>query len=283
MSAARQADLAGGRAHLLRPASLLLFVAIVLAVIAGVAWQYGWHGPLFFQETAADAQAHLESADLMLRSGQYTAARRQIAPVLREPDGPLYRQARLLQWRIDKTETLAIPADSPKREAALRSLRPQLAGLYAMGSWPLAQWQAFARDAYALGAYDLSAQAWLAAARADPHEREADQLAAAHAWAAGSQPAKAGALLLQLAAQSQDSARAKRWFLQGIRWIQGGKGAEAALQGAQSTLQRLPQLWQDHEVLLAMAELALSAGRPQLAAEWLRRELLRKAPGRKMS
>ena len=283
MSTARQADQAGGRAHLLRPASLLLFVAIVLAVIAGVAWQYGWHGHLFFQESAADARAHLESAELMLRSGQYSAAQRQIAPVLRDPHGPLYRQARLLQWRVAKTQALAIPADSPQRQAAMLSLRPQLAALYALGAWPLAQWHVFARDAFALGAYDLSAQAWLEASKLEPQQRSVDFLAAAQAWAAGNQPAKAGALLLQLAAQSHDSERAKHWFLQGIRWVEGGKGAEAALQVAQSTLQKLPQLWQDHEVVLAMAELALSADRPQLAAQWLHRELLRNVPSEKRS
>ncbi|MEY2342364.1 hypothetical protein AB4090_09685 [Acidithiobacillus sp. IBUN Pt1247-S3] len=282
MSTAPERDRLANQARLLRPASVLLFVAIVLAVIFGVAWQYGWHGRLFFQESAADARAQLESAELMLRSGQYPAAQRQIAPILRDPRGPMYRQARLLQWRIAKTQALAIPADSPARQAAMLALRPQLAGLFALGDWSVDQWQGFAQDAFALGAYELSAQAWSEAAKLDPQQRTANMLAAVRAWAAGNQPAKAGDLLLQLAEQSQNGAQQKAFFLRGLAWLEGGKGAESALQAGQATLQKLPALWHDHDVVLSMARLALSAGRPELAAQWLHRELLRAAPVKKM-
>ncbi len=273
--------LASSQTHLLRPASLLLFVAVVLAVIIGVAWQYGWHGRLLFQESAADARAQLESAELMLSSGQYPAAQRQIAPLLRDPHGPMYRQARLLQWQIATTRALAIPAASPARQAALLALRPQLAGLFALGAWPVAQWQDFAQQAFAIGAYELSAQAWLQAARLDPQQRSANLLAAVRAWAAGNQPAKAGDLLLRLAEQSEYGAQQKAFFLRGLAWLEGGKGAEAALRAGQTTLQKLPALWQDHAVVLTMARLALSADRPRLAAQWLQRELLRAAPAKK--
>ena len=281
MSTVPERDAAGGQTRLLRPASLLLFVLIVLAVLAGVAWQYGWHGRIAFQESSADARAQLESAELMLRSGQYAAAERQIAPILGDPQGPMYRRACLLQWQIAKTRTLAFPPHSSARRTAMLALRPQLAALFTLGSWSAQQWRGFAQDAFALGAYELSAEAWSEAAKRQPSQRASDLLAAARAYAAGDKAAQGGQILLQLAEESAEEAQQKAFFLRGIVWLEGGAGARVALRSGQATLQKIPALWQDSQVVLVMSKLALANDHPQLAARWLHRELLRAAPAEK--
>ncbi|MEL5849846.1 MAG: hypothetical protein U7M05_10840 [Candidatus Igneacidithiobacillus chanchocoensis] len=261
--------------HLLRPASLLLFILVVLAVVFAVAWQYGWHGRLAFQESAADAQAQIEGARLMLRSGQYRGAERQLQPLLCNSAHPKYRDARILQWQIAMTEAMAQKSGSPARAHALYALRPMLRSLYTLGPWSAAQWRDFAHDAFAIGAYSLSAQAWMEAAQADPDRALADRKAAADAWAAGGDPVRGGQILLDLAVQSRDPDQAESLLVEGLRWIEGGAGAKAALVAGQAAMQRHPEWWQKRDLVLLLAHLALSAGRPKLAAQWLHAELLR--------
>ncbi len=55
----------------------------------------------------------------------------------------------------------------------------------------------------------------------------------------------------------------------------GGAGAALALTRCEAILARKPLLWQDRTIVLFMARLALAAGKPDLAARWLHRELLR--------
>ncbi len=274
MSTAPERD-GEARAHLLRPASLAVFAILVCAVVFAVAWQYGWRGGLSFYDSAGDAQAQLQGAELMLQSGQYAAALRQIAPILANSQNPRYRQARLLQWQIARTQALAIPPQSPQRRRALSHLVPILDGLLRLGGWTPAQWRSLARDAAAVGAYRLSARFWTAAAATDPGSAQEDQRQAARALVAGGDPAAGGQILLNLAAVSADPAQQRSLFLQGGAWLEGGAGAALALTRCEAILARKPLLWQDRTIVLFMARLALAAGKPDLAARWLHRELLR--------
>jgi hypothetical protein len=263
-----------GQERLLRPATLPIFVLLVLAVVLGVAWQYGWRGRGAVEESAGEARAQLQSAVLMLQSGQYVGALGQIAPVLANPHNPLYPQARLLQWRIARTRALALPPGSPLQRQAEAQLRPILKGLLAQGGWNSSQWRDLARDAFAVGAYELSAKFWLTAARVDPDNSEQDQQKAAQALAAGGDAGAAGQIFLDLAANTSDPAQRRALFLQGGRWLEGGLGAPAALTRCRALLVRRPELWQERQVVLFMARLALAADQPDLAARWLQRELL---------
>ena len=263
------------RMRLFRPASLLLFGVLVVAVIFAVAWQYGWHGRLAFSESAGDARAQIQSAALMLQSGQYRAAEEQLAPILKNPKNPLYRQAKLLQWRIARTQALAIPPQSPARQRAEAGLLPLLDGLLQLGGWTPPELRSLAKDAFAVGAYRLSAKFWIAAAKADPSFSMQGQWQAARALAAGGDAAAAGQILLDLAAKTPDPARQKALLFQGGQWLQGGAGAAVALTRCQALLARRPELWQDRQVVLFMSRLAMAAGQPALAAQWLHSELLR--------
>ena len=268
-----------GHGRLLRPAGLLLFAAAVLAVILAVAWQYGWHGGLAFRQSAAQARARLQSATLLLGSGQYRAAEAQLAPVLRDPRSRLFRAALLTRWHIELTLAFTHAPGSTPRRQAIRRLRPLLAQLLEEGRWPAAQWRRLAHEAFAIGAYALCAKAWLAAARRDPAAARPDQEAAARAWAADGRSARGGRLLLTLAAHSHDPVRQRAFFLQGMGWIEGGGGAIAALSAGRATLAHLPGLWRDHAIVLFMARLALAAGQPQRAARWLNAALEHRPPG----
>ncbi len=267
--------------RLFRPASLLLFGVLVVAVIFAVAWQYGWHGRRAFSESAGDARAQIQSATLMLQSGQYRAAKGQLAPILANPKNPLYRQARLLQWQIARTQALAIPPQSPARRRAETGLLPLLDGLLRLGGWTPPELRSLAKDAFAVGAYGLSAKFWIAAAKADPAFAPQGQWQAAKALAAGGDAAAAGQILLDLAARAPDPVRQRALLFQGGEWLEGGAGAAVALTRCQAMLARRPQLWQDRQVVLFMSRLALAAGQPALAAQWLHRELLRPEQGRK--
>jgi hypothetical protein len=258
-----------GHGRLLRPAGLLLFAAAVLAVILAVAWQYGWHGGLAFRQSAAQARARLQSATLLLGSGQYRAAEAQLAPVLRDPRSRLYRAALLTRWHIELTEAFAHAPGAAPRRRAMRRLRSLLGQLVEAGRWPAAQWRRLAREAFAIGAYALSAKAWLAAARSDPASARQDRERAARAWAADGRSAQGGRLLLALAARSHDPVRQRTFFLQGMGWLEGDGGAVAALSAGQATLAHLPGLWRDRTIVLFMARLALAAGQPQRASRWL--------------
>lgn len=266
--------------RLLRPASLGLFLVVVVAVVFGVAWQYGWHGLHAFQESAADARAQLQGAALMLRSGQYQAAEKQIAPLLADPRNPLYREGRWMQWQIAKTKTLALPPNSVARKRAVEHLQPVLLGLMHLGGWSASQWRELAQDAAAVGAYEISARAWLAAARIDPQSTE-DSRNAAAALAAGGQAAKAGQILLNLVASAPNSAAQKQLFFQGAQWLEGGAGAALALARCREVLRQQPPLWQDRQIVLFMSRLAMAAGRPELAAQWLHAQLEHKPIGEK--
>ena len=269
----------GGPGRLVRPAGLVLFAVAVLAVILAVAWQYGWHGGLGFQESSAQARARLQSATLLLGSGQYRAAEAQLAPVLRDPRSRLFRAALLTRWHIELTLAFTHAPGSTPRRQAIRRLRPLLAQLLEEGRWPATQWRRLAHEAFAIGAYALCAKAWLAAARRDPAAARPDQEAAARAWAADGRSARGGRLLLTLAAHSHDPVRQRAFFLQGMGWIEGGGGAIAALSAGRATLAHLPGLWRDHAIVLFMARLALAAGQPQRAARWLNAALEHRPPG----
>lgn len=267
------------RSRLLRPATVLFFALSVLLVVLAVAWQYGWQGRLGFHESDADARAQLQSASLMLRSGQYEAAYQQLHPLLEDPGNPLYHEGRLLQWHIAKTYALAQAPGSPARKRAMAALDVLLGTLYQEQPWTAIQWRIFAQDAFAIGAYKRSAEAWLNAAREDPASAYADKVSAARALFSGADGAAGGRILLSLASQEKNPVQQSHLFIQGVHWLEGSVGAPAALSAAENVLKKHADLWRDRQVLLLMARLAMADDKPELAARWLHARLLNKSMG----
>jgi tetratricopeptide (TPR) repeat protein len=248
-----------------------------LAVIIAIAWSYGWNGRLDFQNSSASGKARIQSAELLLKSGQYLAATQQLKPILGNPQDPVYRQAQRTQWKIDWTNTMAQPPHSLAREKAQAALVLRLDQLLKEGHWSAEDYQLFAIDAQRIGAYDQSAEAWLAAAREDPEAARQAMDSAAAAWTANGKSVKAGQLLIQIALHTDQTLMQKDYFIRGLALIQGGGGARLALSQGEKALSQLPRIAWEHDIVLMMARLALSTGQPKLAAQWLKAELERPA------
>lgn len=257
----------------LRPASIWIFVATILIVIVAIAWSYGWHGRLDFQNSSANGIARIQSAELLLRSGQYMAASKQLQPILGNPQDPVHRQAQRMQWKIDWTHAMAQSPDSLTRKKAQAALVLYLDQLLKEGGWSADDYAQFANDALRIGAYNQSAEAWLAVARENPAAAVHAMHAAAAAWTANGKSVKAGQLLLQMALHSDQASLQKDYFIRGLALIQGGGGAKLALSQGEKTLSRLPGIAKERDIVLNMARLAISAGQPKLAAQWLKAEL----------
>ncbi len=259
--------------QVLRPASIFIFIVVILAVIIAIAWSYGWNGKLDFQNSSANGKARIQSAELLLRSGQYQAASQQLKPILSRPQDPVYRQAQHMQWKIDWTNAMAQPPHSAARAAAQTALTLRLDQLIKEGHWSVKDYEHFAIDAQMIGAYDQSADAWLAVARENPEAAAQAMNSAAAAWTANGKSVKAGQLLLQMAQHNEQLSLQKNYFIRGLILIQGGGGAKLALAQGQKILSGLPRLAQQSDIVLIMARLALSAGQPKLAAQWLKAQL----------
>ena len=259
--------------YVLRPASIFIFIVVVLAVILAIAWSYGWNGKLDFQNSSANDKARIQSAELLLQSGQYQAAYQQLKPILGRPQDPVYRQAQRMQWKIDWTNAMAQPLHSAARAKAQTALALRLDQLLKEGHWSAKDYKHFAIDAQMIGAYDQSAEAWLAVARENPEAATQAMNSAAAAWTANGKSVKAGQLLLQMALHNKQTSLQKDYFIRGLALIQGGGGARLALAQGKKILSGMPQLAKEPDIVLIMARLALSAGQPGLAAQWLKAQL----------
>lgn len=259
--------------QVLRPASIFMFIVVILAVILAIAWSYGWNGKLDFKNSTANAQARIQSAELLLKSGQYQAAHQQLKPVLGNPQDPAYQQAQRMQWKIDWTNAMAQPPHSAARAKARATLILRLDQLLKEGHWSAKDYAQFAREARMIGAYDQSAEAWLAVARKNPEAASQAMNSAADVWTANGESVKAGQLLLQMALHNKQSALQKAYFIRGLALIQGGGGARLALTKGEKALAGLPEIAKEPDIVLMMARLALSAGQPELASQWLKAQL----------
>ncbi len=260
----------------LKPASLLLFVLAVVLAVAGIAWDSGWRGDFSFLHSQADGTARIQTARLLLKSGQYAAAKAQLRPILAEAGTPLYRPAQLLQWRIDWSQTMALPGGSVAYQQALHRITAELRGLLSEGAWPAGQWKAFALDAWRLGAFDLSAQAWLAAARENPKGSRLDMESAARAMAAAGKVVEAGKIRLAMAEKDRNPASQTRDFMAGMAWIVSGDNPQLSLDLGRAYLSRMPALLGSPSVIQYMSSLAFAADQPRLAAKWLKAGLEKK-------
>ncbi|WP_143484184.1 hypothetical protein [Acidithiobacillus marinus] len=201
------------------------------------------------------------------------AARKQLQPILGNPQDPVYRQAQHMQWKIDWTHAMALPPASLARKRAQAALILYLEQLLKEGGWSAKEYTQFANDALRIGAYDQSAEAWLAVARKNPAVAVHAMHAAAAAWTANGKSVKAGQLLLQMALHCDQAPLQKDYFIRGLTLIQGGGGAKLALFQGEKTLSRLPGIAKEREIVLIMARLAISTGQPKQAARWLKAEL----------
>ncbi len=259
--------------RVLKPASLLLFALVVVLVVFGIAWISGWRGGFSFLHNRANDKARIQSARLLLKSGQYAAVKAQLQPMLADSRDPYHRPAQLLQWHADWTQTMAIPVGSADYQEAFHDLSAELGGLLSEGGWSAGQLKIFASDAKRLGAFDLSAQASLAAAKEDPAGSRHDMESAASALVAGGKAVEAGKIRLAMAEQDRNPAWQRRDFMAGMKWVVSGGNPKFSLELGRTYLSRMPLLLGNLDVIQYMSKLAFAADQPRLAEKWLKAAL----------
>lgn len=255
---------------------LLLFVAVSILFIF-VAMHYGWQLSQSDQDDTISAKPRIQTAQLLARSGQFSAARKQLSPLLMNRNSSSFRLAKWLSWKLNWEESMQLAIGSAARLSALKKLSDETARMIQLGGWSPAQWEFLAKSSAALGNQEASAQAWTAAAHSDPSNRIKFITHAAAFWAASGNPAKAGAIYFWLAMQTRNPNSQQRFFLQGITLSEGAIGADKTLILAQKAINKIPTLEQDTKVKLRMAQLAITAGKPQVAASLLLQALNRDA------
>ncbi|MHB8225757.1 MAG: hypothetical protein ACYDCV_09520 [Acidithiobacillus sp.] len=249
---------------------MLLLLVVVCAVALAVASIHGWQ-----PEESRDANiavalsSRLQAAKMLADSGQFAAAQEQLAPLLKDSHGAAFREVRWLSWQLQWEQTMGLPTGSAARTAAWKALQQHTQGMVSLGGWTVQEWQTIATRAAALGDLRLSASAWEEAARSYPKNALYFRQKAAGALATAGEGVKAGMIYLTLAPTEKDPALQSKFFLTGLRLIEGAVGAKVALEQGQNTLRQLPQLAKESNIVLHMASLAMAADEPKIAADIL--------------
>ena len=204
------------------------------------------------REDPGNVRIALLLAGARLGRGEIPAALHLVAPLEKHPDGAVRRSALLLH-----AEALA---DGPARAAFLA---PHLGEAWTRDE--LLRFAGFARGTKDAG-LRRAIYSKLGSLERDPE------------WFARSAREVLGEGDYRLSAELWFSARklaaspadAKRYFLEGLRTLQSGNLLAEAIAAAESNLGDLAR---DEEVILAIVQLALASGRPDLADRWMRRVL----------
>jgi hypothetical protein len=249
---------------------LLLLFVVVCAVALAVAIHHGWR-PKESRDAniAVTLSSRLQTAKILADSGQFAAAQEQLAPLLKDSRSTAFREARWLSWQLRWEQTMGLPTGSAARAAAWKALQQHTQGMVSLGGWTAQEWQTIATRAAALGDLRLSASAWEEAARSYPKNALYFRQKAASALATAGEGMKAGMIYLTLARAEKDPALQSKFFLTGLRLIEGAVGAKVALEQGQNTLRQLPQLAKEKNIVLRMASLAMAADKPKIAADIL--------------
>jgi Tfp pilus assembly protein PilF len=200
--------------------------------------------------------------------GQRVADATRILDRLSRSNDVTARQSALaIRVSLAQQRLYALKVGDPARPARIRELDALLH--QALGyTWTNEQLQMLARQARGLNDNDLAARYYTRLAQSDPkHAR--DWLTALAQTQLGNQNPRAAAdawFAVQAQAVTRDEKRAA--FIAGLRALQSGNDMAAAMQAAE---QHIGDLADDPDTLRFLANLALAAGRPDLASKYVKR------------
>ncbi|MBN3754847.1 tetratricopeptide repeat protein [Paraburkholderia sp. Tr-20389] len=182
-------------------------------------------------------------------------------------DANARQRAMAIRVSIAQQRLYALKPNDPTRPARLRELDALLHEALDY-QWDNEQLKMLAQQARGLSDNDLAARYYTVLAKSDPaHARE--WLAALAQTQLGNQQHRAAAdawFAAQAQATTRDEKRAA--FIAGLRALQSGNDMAATMQAAD---QHIGDLADDPDTLRFLANLALAAGRPDLAAKYVKR------------
>ncbi|MBN3765305.1 tetratricopeptide repeat protein [Burkholderia sp. Ac-20365] len=181
---------------------------------------------------------------------------------------PGARQSALaIRVSIAQQRLYALKLDDPARPARIRDLDALLHEALAY-KWDVEQLKMLAQQARGLNDNDLAARYYTLLSTSDPQHAR-DWLAALAQTQLGNRQHRAAADAW-FAAQAQATTRndKRAAFIAGLRALQSGNDMAATMQAAD---QHIGDLADDPETLRFLANLALAAGRPDLASKYVKR------------
>jgi hypothetical protein len=221
-----------------------------------------------------DPQTALLLARTRLAQGRGTEALALASLYARGPDPGLRREAMMVRLEVLRTD-LARAGSAAARSAAAAALAAAVRA--SLGeAWTRDEQLLLADDAAAAGDAALERRIYerLSAAERDP----AWLAAAARRFLGRGEYRFAARLYFAARRHARGGADARDLYLQGVRALQSGNLPAEALESAQ---QELGPLAADDEVVLELVRLALAAGRPDVAARFMKQMLWpRQAPRR---
>jgi Tfp pilus assembly protein PilF len=202
-----------------------------------------------------------------LKGQRISDATRILDRLARSDDANARHSALAIRVSIAQKRLYSLKPNDPARPARIRELDALLHEALA-DSWDNEQLKMLAQQARGLNDNDLAARYYSLLSKSDPeHSRE--WLAALAQTQLGNQQHRAAAdawFAAQAQATTRDEKRAA--FIAGLRALQSGNDMVATMQAAD---QHIGDLADDPDTLRFLANLALAAGRPDLAEKYVKR------------
>ncbi|AEA63930.1 tetratricopeptide repeat protein [Burkholderia gladioli] len=229
-----------------------------------IAYLEAW---LRIEPNNAEVQAVLTRA--YLRGGRSADVARMLDRLDAARDASARQNALAIRISIAQRKLYALKPDDPARPARIRELDALLAQAVDR-PWDLEALGALARQARGLGDNALAGRYYARLAQQDPAHADA-WLAELAATRLGGQDYRAAADAW-FALQARASTRAARRdaFIAGVKALQSGNDMGGAMAAAQA---HLGDLGDDPDTLRFLSNVALAAGRPDLAAQYVKRLL----------
>lgn len=202
--------------------------------------------------------------------GQRVADAGRVLARLAQSRDPAARQSALaIRISLAEQRLYALKTDDPARGARLGELDAVLREAV-MYHWDNEQLGLLARQARALNDSELAARYYTQLVDSDPSHSGDWLVALAQTLLGSSQYAAAANAFFKAQARATNLDQRRALFIAGLRALQAGNDPVAAIQAAAA---HLGMLANDPETLRYLANLALAAGRPDLAERYVKRLL----------
>ncbi len=229
-----------------------------------IAYLEAW---LRIQPDNADVQTALTRA--YLRGGRSADVTRMIDRLDASADPAARQNALAIRISIAQRNLYSLKPNDPARPARIRELDALLAQAVDR-PWDLDALTALARQARGLGDNPLAGRYYAELAKRDPAHSDAwlAELAATHLGGQNYQQAADAWFAVQARATTRAARRDA--FISGVKALQSGNRMTQAMTAAQA---HVGDLIDDPDTLRFLSNTALAAGRPDLAAQYVRRLL----------